>query len=632
MSETTTLNGVYSFLSCYLWANLFPESLHSFKNIPNTNQSPSATEHHSIVSSGQHRHQQPQQLQQKRALSQPQLLKPSGNVTIAATTTIQAKSSVPLGVKQQTPTIPLSSRQQLHPVKADTAYHRIHAGPPTSAPQNGHSNSQPASESMVIKTSKKWVLPPRPKPGRKPSAAHSSLMSHNHQSHSQSQSNLVGTGHHHGNHATQNHSHKEVPMGKSHSLPAAKGTASGTGVPLKPLHPITASSSSANSANSSKISSRAGSPNSVSLPLLTPQPNLRSVSPEVELHRSKPIAMAPKQEPKGLNVGSINVAANPLKQAIIKVNEENYYLKLEVIKLVSDLKSLRSELMLQRKPLKSIANKPVSPMTVLNEAYSQKIKQENGEEEYLEKEEQLEISAKLETPEPPQTKKRLHDDDDMNDLILSLVDLSHTSKKEDENNSDDDNDNDDNDSTTTAVEPADVEPVPVPKTTGGASQAECLPSGLDHSDDEEADLISSTPDSLLTLTKTNSSIDELELPSSNQCVQSLSGTTDVSSSEAGDFDMPVSWSKMALDDAKIFKTNPIINTSSGFTFQGDFYDNTKVRQRQLERDNEIKKYNVMNELIDFQNHSYEIGDVDVEFDAFMNGGARPEYSSDLSIF
>ncbi|GMF01131.1 unnamed protein product [[Candida] boidinii] len=52
-----------------------------------------------------------------------------------------------------------------------------------------------------------------------------------------------------------------------------------------------------------------------------------------------------------------SIIANPVKQAILKINEENYYLKLEVIKLVSDLKSLRNEVLSNPSDIKQESNK-----------------------------------------------------------------------------------------------------------------------------------------------------------------------------------------------------------------------------------------------------------------------------------
>ncbi|KAH3666885.1 hypothetical protein OGAPHI_003335 [Ogataea philodendri] len=89
----------------------------------------------------------------------------------------------------------------------------------------------------------------------------------------------------------------------------------------------------------------------------------------------------PTPTPQDLEASIVN---NPLKQQILKINEENYYLKLEVIKLVADLKNLKNE-------IRENHNKPESE----NRA------------------------------SPACPRKRSHDDD-INELIVSLIDLNHS--------------------------------------------------------------------------------------------------------------------------------------------------------------------------------------------------------------
>lgn len=159
-----------------------------------------------------------------------------------------------------------------------------------------------------------------------------------------------------------------------------------------------------------------------------------------------------------------SIIHNPMKTEILKINEENYYLKLEVIRLVSNLKSLRDEIQpmvekrktkTSRKVRKDKSNsksspspasvKPTSTITPSSKtpnsrpasvskaplktvpSPAQQAAKENPEKDISKK-------SISQSPTPPTTstktttsttKKRNHDDD-INDLILSLIDLSHS--------------------------------------------------------------------------------------------------------------------------------------------------------------------------------------------------------------
>ncbi|KAG7878044.1 hypothetical protein KL905_004517 [Ogataea polymorpha] len=110
----------------------------------------------------------------------------------------------------------------------------------------------------------------------------------------------------------------------------------------------------------------------------------QAVNSNVHSSKEPKEAKKSKQTPHAQHDLEASIMNNPLKQQILKINEENYYLKLEVIKLVSDLKNLKNEIRDRSKK-----------------------------------------NATLPAPSPSFPRKRSHDDD-INDLIVSLIDLNHS--------------------------------------------------------------------------------------------------------------------------------------------------------------------------------------------------------------
>lgn len=299
-----------------------------------------------------------------------------------------------------------------------------------------------------ITTSKNWVLPPRPKPGRKP----------------------LSEEHDHGNSCTN-----------TNFLRPAHSERKTTKQTLSMNRTNSISKSSVANINSSIASSpNIQSPISPSIPTPSPTPDM--LSPETEavanLSKSHPNCSATlKRDKKSPNKRSscnnkkktnnvsfnnkmieidCSVVHNPSKREILKINEENYYLKLEVIRLVSTLKNLREEV---QPILEKRKQKPIIPQSMGKKSVSKKpttlssnaagTKQIKGQDEVMkpssikeEKKPNSSLNTSLETtlvmdpdkqvsskanPSCKQLcpKKRSHDED-INDLIVSLIDLNHS--------------------------------------------------------------------------------------------------------------------------------------------------------------------------------------------------------------
>ncbi|ODQ81101.1 hypothetical protein BABINDRAFT_160507 [Babjeviella inositovora NRRL Y-12698] len=155
---------------------------------------------------------------------------------------------------------------------------------------------------FVVKTSKKWVLPPRPKPGRKPVASEK-----------------------------KNCPARPLPVDVAAVAAAADAATGSSSKPILPLPPVRKS-----------------------VPFVTVDPKLKTINPKSILvpvpgaGGKAPAKAAPHDSAsasaalvQGLN-GSIG--NNPLSQAILTVDEENFQLRNELIKLVSDFNILKSEL------------------------------------------------------------------------------------------------------------------------------------------------------------------------------------------------------------------------------------------------------------------------------------------------
>ncbi|ODV97713.1 hypothetical protein PACTADRAFT_83146 [Pachysolen tannophilus NRRL Y-2460] len=383
------------------------------------------------------------------------------------------------------------------------------------------------SSSITIKTSKKWVLPPRPKPGRKPLlGAHSSsstspsplssasalsaspavsspVLSANTntntnkskaqkqtqkqkqaQAQTQSQNAESSTGTGYAEQAKRNIVKQEnVPIAPA-PAPIHTHTHTSTSTPTPTSNSTLASASASVSAsvsdkNMSRSISSSKSPVKVPIPSYSPAAETQRVQPQknqspapliADTVKSKITTVKPKatcgakrgRKPSSAKNKAIQeaVKSNPLKQAILKVNEENYYLKLEVIKLVSDLKSLKNEVQEQQRqksqglegspgddinmtitnpqnqvldsvPMvgKSSSNLTENNMTIYKLHESNDGSVEKGKQQQQQPQESQESQQLQEQnlQEVRKSRKRVHDED-INDLIVSLIDLNHSQK------------------------------------------------------------------------------------------------------------------------------------------------------------------------------------------------------------
>ncbi|KAG7876686.1 hypothetical protein KL938_004298 [Ogataea parapolymorpha] len=244
-----------------------------------------------------------------------------------------------------------------------------------------------------------------------------------------------------------------------------------------------------------------------------------------------------KQTPHAQHDLEASIMNNPLKQQILKINEENYYLKLEVIKLVSDLKNLKNEI--------------------------------------REKSKKNEKNEALPTPSPSFPRKRSHDDD-INDLIVSLIDLNHSQQ---------------------------VQQPAAPKTEEMDKFIKFDDPDMDFSspalsEDDHLDLLDHHPEHEADLTPTPS----ISLTKTNETMDSLSGSTLVSLSPKG-FKLAELPSSPGKDSVfSIFKSNtadsmlspPTTNLALGLEPKNDLH---------------------FHDYYEFDS----LHDVELEFESFING-------------
>jgi hypothetical protein len=346
---------------------------------------------------------------------------------------------------------------------------------PTSAFTPVNNLPSEIKDPIKITTSKKWVLPPRPKPGRKPLPSDDINIPEKEGENKKDK---------------ENEEEKEKEINNIHHYGETFNEKASFSNSNERNHSI-----SNNILNNSNIISSPNinslSPKTSSSCIPTPSPTPDSLSPKMDLQNSldltkrRPVAkicskssnsskkknnLSPDSNP---NFNSNNnrmieidcsIIHNPLKKEILKINEENYYLKLEVIRLVSNLKGLRDEIqpiVEKRKSLKSNRSSPSpSPSALSSSSSSMTIKpttnstaNKNSNKSKLNIENQQNKSflqsKKIDQPlnsiesfesrispnsetsidtlqqSKPQSKKRCHDDD-INDLIVSLIDLSHS--------------------------------------------------------------------------------------------------------------------------------------------------------------------------------------------------------------
>lgn len=333
---------------------------------------------------------------------------------------------------------------------------------PTGSPASV--SSLTSTGKVTPSTSKKWVLPPRPKPGRKsPSAV---VTAANTSAAATNNASTLTT--------TAANSPACIPN-RSNSISTSISHLRINSPASAPLSPDSLSSptptTTATAANS-RTTKATAPPSSMTTTTTTTTTNSMNAPSKTNASNTSTKATARMVEIDP------EIVHNPIKQNILKINEENYYLKLEVIRLVSNLKSLRDELgslsnngepqdfeKRERKPKKKVKRKaksvsipPVSTTVATIQAVAPK--NISASPMYTANASSTSFSTPATTipsthttlspgllskPLPihqqfkqsiPQSKKRSHDEtttndqnnpsDDINDLIVSLVDLTHT--------------------------------------------------------------------------------------------------------------------------------------------------------------------------------------------------------------
>lgn len=311
---------------------------------------------------------------------------------------------------------------------------------PTSAFTPVNDLPQDIKEPIKITTSKKWVLPPRPKPGRKP-------VSYNELDTNSTNTNNTNNINNTDVMESSQPSYRQIlNEKKSFSFTQERNNSISNILPNSNLNSHNNIASSPTDLPGSYLS-----PKSTSSCIPTPSPTPDSLSPKLESNvqpllnnsssstshiekkrktsPSKANTSSSKKKSTSPNASTTNynnkmievdcsIIHNPKKTEILKINEENYYLKLEVIRLVSNLKTLRDEIqpLIEKRKLKSNKNK--KDKLVKSKSVSTSIKPKEKEQT------------------TSSNKKRGHDED-INDLILSLIDLSHSQQTVEQNKSTD---------------------------------------------------------------------------------------------------------------------------------------------------------------------------------------------------
>ncbi|TID17638.1 hypothetical protein CANINC_004004 [Pichia inconspicua] len=323
------------------------------------------------------------------------------------------------------PTIPTSAFPPVN--NLELSEEKNSSSPSTSSTQANNINGK-----CTPSTSKKWVLPPRPKPGRKSSSNNATTSITNNAAFLSSEpperSDSISTSISH----LRINSPASAPLTPDSLSPADH--VSGNVIKAATATMITSSQkSSTNGASNTSISSK-----------------------NATIGLNKTTARMVEIDSEIIN--------NPIKQNILKINEENYYLKLEVIRLVSTLKSLRDDLNtttsltethqdMDRKEKKIKKKIKKKSKSISSPPFKVEETDDLSKVESVDKE--TFVTTTTTTPKTlspsllfnplqnsnmsnnsiPHSKKRSHDetnnditnpDDDINNLIVSLVDLSHT--------------------------------------------------------------------------------------------------------------------------------------------------------------------------------------------------------------
>lgn len=311
----------------------------------------------------------------------------------------------------------------------------------------------------------------------------------------------------------------------------------------------------------------------------------QSIAKEPE-RRNEPAASGQTRTLKDEDDFISEINRNPLKQAIVKINEENYFLKLEVIRLVSDLKCLKNEVADIKKAKAS--RKPIlTPTEILR-------------------------NTKKPAAQTPHGRKRVHGNE-VDDLVASLVDLSHVEKSAPNCGFQQVIDMQRSDTVETQFDVTMDYINLEPKQTTFMTNCD----HSDHHSEDELESGSLTPHSLVSLTKTNSTIDDYEISHRNEIVSASNLPT---LHEEKDAHIPL----IDIEPSSSF---------SEFTFWSSSYNSSIVlhtdasmkelaAKREHEREAELKKYNAMNDLMEFEHHYDTIDDNSWDFDRFVAGTQR----------
>lgn len=329
---------------------------------------------------------------------------------------------------------------------------------PTSAFTPVNNLPSEIKDPIKISTSQKWILPARPKPGRKPLSSDDLDIELEPESNVQIATHLRKG-------SNEESSFNKVLLQRNNSITNTHTNGTSVTSPPKSCLPspsptpdalsptlidptTTANTSTEKKRPVAKICPRSASSssscknNAYNLAATTAATTNTTKKKNGTPHTNKMIEV------------DCSIIHNPMKKEILKINEENYYLKLEVIRLVSNLKNLRDEIQpIVEKRKKSNTNntnsvtntKNIPATTTTPDAMNNNNNNNNDNNNIpiLTSVEPKEINANLESaikkesktntlpaqpqPQPQQqSKKRSHDDDDINDLIVSLIDLNHS--------------------------------------------------------------------------------------------------------------------------------------------------------------------------------------------------------------
>lgn len=432
--------------------------------------------------------------------------------------------------------------------------------------------SKSSNPTITIRTSRNWVLPPRPKPGRKPYTAQKKR--------------------------------KSVDKSRKYDTEKRKER-----------------KKSKDSKSKTKKSSSSTRKKSSSISKVTSKPAQKSCTHPGNMMMNQQSCQANQQgcdfKPPFMEVDA-SLVENPIKREILRVNEENYYMKLEVIRQVAVLKNMHvgnSTVTPTRKnyhsgvlkharslelPSKRMATTPASEATTPHEYKQRHLKRAMSvpttttttkttkmtTANTRKSQNRIKRSQSCVKSNEKRGKKRSRDSD-INDLIVSLVDLSHAETY---------GINDDGNETPT-------------------SRQNSTPIGLQRSptgsmDDDGASTISTTPSTMLTSIKTSDTLD------------SMSGTTIVSINspqfkllDIPEVDLGGKVKREECDDLSLLDIPSSFVDESGLGMDLATTDSKNIKKKPTTTTKTTNTHDMSDEFYDFDGPE----DVEMEFENFVNG-------------